>query len=153
MIKKAIEILSECQPYDNLRRGIQFFLSESYDSSSTPSTVTAMSPEPRTLRKISEILKSDATLLATYEFNGRMYFGARLSDQRGTVFFTTTWAGVDAFIKSKKTLRQLLSESTDVWADGNPEVNTANRMEMAEQIEIVDALYKDLPTKFRINIL
>ncbi len=153
MIKKAIEILGECQPYDSLRRGIQFFLSQTHDPSPTSSTVTAMSPEPQALRKISEILKSDATLLATYEYNGQLYFGARLTDRRGTVYFATTWAGVDAFIKSKKTLRQLIAESGDVWADVMPEVNTANRMVIADQIELTDAFYRDIPAKMRINIL
>jgi hypothetical protein len=152
MIKKAIEILGECKPYDNLRRGIQFFLSEEY-APPTPTPVTAMSPEPRALRMISEILKSDATLLATYEFNSRMYFGARLADQRGTVFFATTWAGVDAFIKSKKTLRQLLHESTDVWVDSMPELDGPHRMVVAGQIAFPDVFYRDIPSKMRINIL
>lgn len=152
MFKKAIEIMGEFKS-ENVRRGIQFFLSHTHDSSAPSSNHKGMSPEPRTPRKISEILKSDITLLATYDFNSRMYFGARLSNGHGRVFFDTTWAGVDAFIKSRKTLRQLLSESTDVWVDTNPEESTANRITIGDQIEFTDSLYKDLPTRFRINIL
>jgi hypothetical protein len=152
MIKKAIEILGRSKSYDNLLRGIHFFLSEEYPSS-TPSTHTTMPPEPRALRKISELIKSETTILATYEFNSRMYFGARLTDQSGTVYFSTTWAGVDAFIKSKKTLRQLFNESQDVWADSMPALDGTTRSSVVEQIKFVDEFYKDIPAKVRLSIL
>lgn len=112
-----------------------------------------MPPEPRTLRKISEILKSDVTLLATYEHNSKMYFGARLADRRSTVYFATNWAGVDAFIKSKKTLRQLFLESTDVWVDSLPQLDPNFLPSVGEQIELADIHYRDIPSRLRINIL
>jgi hypothetical protein len=151
MIKKTIEILSEYTSYENLRRGICFFLSQEHRAPSPHHA--SMPPESRTLRKISDILKSDITILGTYEHNSRMYFGARLADRRSTVFFATSWAGVDAFIKSKKTLRQLLLESTDVWVDPMPQLDPNFLPSVVDQIEFADLLYRDIPSRLRINIL
>lgn len=152
MIKKTIEILSECSSYSNLRKGIQLFLSKE-DAPPTLNSHPTMAHEARALRKISELLRSDTTLLATYEYNSRMYFGARIAHRQGMVYFATTWAGVDAFLKSKKTLRQLIAESVDVWVDTVPSLDATQRLAVAQQIEFVDVLYRDVPTKLRINIL
>lgn len=103
--------------------------------------------DTRNLKKISDILNSEGTILGLYiDTRTNLYLGSFLKDGSGTIFYTVDLTQLKAYLQSKMPLADLYKRSSSflVQHKFRKETKTYLKQDFLESLQCGNDYYKDI---------
>jgi hypothetical protein len=103
------------------------------------------------LKKIEDLINAEGSILALYIIEDNYYLASYLTDNSGTLYYSTNKIDLTDYINSKIRLIDLYNKSEDfiVQRKFRSEVHSFIKKDMAELIKFSDNFYNEIPDSMR----
>jgi hypothetical protein len=107
--------------------------------------------EVEKLKKLTDILNSEGTILGLYQIDNELFLGSFLTDKTGMVYYSTNKKALNRYLNNEITLGQVYLESEDFIVSRNFRNDTVTylKQDLAEKIQCSDKYYNELSNELK----
>ncbi len=108
--------------------------------------------DPRNLKKISDILNSEGTILGLYrDPKDNLFLGSLLKEGSGTIFYSVDLNQIKDYLKSELTISELYNESSSFLVNHKfrKEIKTYLKQDFLNSLQCGNEYYKDIPESMK----